>query len=283
MKPYYAFKVAGCDATLGLVSEHVVHNFKWPSFWSVDEKDRVLTLSRGNSVEERTKLILDTLTSMSQSANLDNVDRPKGEALPVFGPRSEHLFDMDRAAAVIFGIVTYGVQMLAYVRTHDGIKYWVPRRAKTKRSYPGMLDNCVGGALDSGETPLTCLAREASEEASLPEDYVEKNAKPYGVVSYHMATNGNGEKGHQPQIMYVYSIELPADLVPVPSDGEVEKFELMNLEEVQAALRNGEFKANCALTWISYMIAKGIITAENEPDLHKITTHLHRRMDFPVK
>ena len=121
--------------------------------------------------------------------------------LPVFDSASEHVLDMDRSAAVAFGIVSYGVQMLAYVRTEGGVKFWVPRRAKTKRSYPGMLDNCVGGALNTGETPLLCLTREASEEASLPEDYVRKHAKPYGVVSYHMATNGNGEEGHQPQIM----------------------------------------------------------------------------------
>ena len=161
--------------------------------------------------------------------------------------------------------------------------YWVPRRAKTKRSYPGMLDNCVGGALDTGETPLTCLLREASEEASLPEDYVRAHAKPYGVVSYHMATNGNGEEGHQPQVMYVYHIELTPDIVPMPSDGEFERFELMTLEEVQAALKNSEFKANCAMTWISYFISTGILNAENEPDLHAITTDLHRRLDFPVK
>ena len=33
-----------------------------------------------------------------------------------------------------------------------------------------MLDNCIGGALNSGETPLTCLVREAHEEAALPEE-----------------------------------------------------------------------------------------------------------------
>ena len=82
---------------------------------------------------------------------------------------------------------------------------------------------------------------------------------------------------------YVYHIELTPDIVPTPSDGEVEKFELMTLEEVQAALKNGEFKANCAMTWISYLIWSGIINAENEPDFHRITTHLHRRLDFPVK
>lgn len=283
IRPYYRFKITGYNSTFGLLLETVVNSFQWPEYWTIDQNARTLTLSGGRDVDERSELFSETLQSMVKGTNVANLDKPKGELLPVFGPRSEHLLDMDRTAAVVFGIVSYGVQMLAYVRAEKCIKYWVPRRAKTKRSYPGMLDNCVGGALNTGETPLTCLMREACEEASLPEAYVRDNAKPFGVVSYHMATNGNGEEGHQPQVMYVYHIELTPDVVPTPSDGEVEKFELMTLEDVQAALRNSEFKTNCAATWISYLISLGVINAESEPNLQRITTHLHRRLDFPVK
>jgi 8-oxo-dGTP pyrophosphatase MutT (NUDIX family) len=146
-----------------------------------------------------------------------------------------------------------------------------------------MLDHCVGGALNSGETPMDCLVREAKEEASLPESYVRANAKSFGVVSYHMSHNANNEEGHQPQVMYTYSIELPSDMEPKPADGEVEKFELMTLDHVKAALANREFKANCVLTWISHLISQGIINAENERDLQRITTHLHRRLEFPSR
>lgn len=55
------------------------------------------------------------------------------------------------------------------------------------------------------------------------------------------------------------------------------------LGEVQAAFKNGEFKANCSLTWISYLIALGIINAENEGNLLTISSHLHRQLDFPTK
>ena len=143
-----------------------------------------------------------------------------------------------------------------------------------------MLDTYVGGALNSGETPLQYLVRKAKEEAALPENYVRANAKPNGVVSYHMATNANGEEGHQPPVVYTYVIELTPAMVPMASD---RYFQMMSLEEVQDALARGQFKAECAPTWISYLISLGVINAENERHLYEITTHLHRRLDFPTR
>lgn len=207
----------------------------------------------------------------------------RNEIIPLYGPEGDPVMHIDRAGSILFGTVMYGIQLLAYTSTSQGRRYWVPRRAKHLKGYPGKLDQCVGGALNSGETPVECLIREAKEEANLDESYVREHVRPFGVVSYHMATNANGEEGHQPQVMYTYSIELPPDMIPTPADGEAEKFELMNLEEVVEALANREFKANCVLTWISYLISQGIINAENEPYLQKITTHLHRKLDFPTR
>ncbi len=292
MKPYraffrkhYAFQIGeerGQQA-LGYVPEKAVANFDWSIGWTMDTSNRNLTFDHGSSVKERTLLFSAALQALFESRKDASLDKPTGEMLPVFGPAKKHLLNIDRAAASFFGTVSYGVQMIAYRRTDEGLRYWIPRRAKTKRSYPGMLDNCVGGALNAGETPLSCLIREAGEEASLPPDYIREHAKPYDILSYHMATNGNGEEAHQPQIMHVYHIELPQDIKPTPSDGEVEKFELMTLEEVQAALKRGEFKNNCAATWLSYMISTGILNAENESNLYRISMHLHRRLRFPTK
>lgn len=284
IKQHFSFKIAGYGSTFGLLPENVALNFRWPLSWALDRRERSITLFEGRTEGERSTLFSDTFQSMAKQAETSHfVDPPKGEMLPVFGPDRELVLSIDRSASILFDTVSYGVQMLAYTRTEHGVRYWVPRRSRTKRSYPGMLDNCVGGALNTGETPLTCLVREASEEASLPEEYVRANAKSFGVVSYHMATNGNGEEGHQPQVMYVYHIELAPDVVPTPSDGEVERFELLALEEVQTTLKNGEFKTNCAMTWLEYFISFGILNTENEPDLHRISTHLHRSLDFPVK
>lgn len=281
-KAYYRFKIKGYRDALGYIPEKVVRAFQWPNCWAIDDQKRTLSLAECNDIDERTSLFSSTLKELHRSGASSKLDAPMGEMLPIYGPGGKHILDIDRAAAILFGTVSYGLQMLAYTKTEQGLRYWVPRRAKNKRSYPGMLDNCVGGALNTGETPLTCLVREASEEASLPEEYVRQHAIPYGVVSYHMATDGNGEEGHQPQVMHVYHIELAPDLIPTPSDGEVEKFELMTLEAVQTALMDSEFKTNCAATWLSYLIATRVINAENEPNLYGIMSHLHRRLQFPA-
>jgi len=53
---------------------------------------------------------------------------------------------MERSATPLFGVVTYGVHMTAYVPGPDGVRpelLWIPRRSDSKTTYPGMLDNTV--------------------------------------------------------------------------------------------------------------------------------------------
>jgi hypothetical protein len=53
-------------------------------------------------------------------------------------------FTMERAATPLFGVSTFGVHLNAYVTEADGtIKMWVAKRAPTKQTWPGYLDNCV--------------------------------------------------------------------------------------------------------------------------------------------
>ena len=107
---------------------------------------------------------------------------------------------MERAVSALFGIVTYGVHLTAFVRDPEasyGMKLWVPRRAKTKQTYGGMLDNTVAGGMATGEVPLECVVREADEEASLPEDIVRKNLKAAGTITYMLLRDekAGGETG----------------------------------------------------------------------------------------
>ncbi|GAB7346930.1 hypothetical protein MBLNU459_g1995t1 [Dothideomycetes sp. NU459] len=165
------------------------------------------------------------------------------------------------------------------------LKLWVPRRAQTKQTYGGMLDNTVAGGMATGETPRLCLVREASEEASLPSALVSAAAKSAGTVTYfHIRDErAGGETGLlQPECQYVYDLELPADVVPRPSDGEVDRFYLWGVAEVRRRLRAGEFKPNCAVVLLDFFVRHGLVSHEDEPDYLELVSRMHRKLEFPT-
>ena len=185
----------------------------------------------------------------------------------------------------MFGINSYGVHMTVYIKTAQGLKIWVPRRARNKQTYGGMLDNTVAGGLSTGEKPLDCIIRESTEEASFPEQLVRSNAKPCGTVSYfHMRDpRAGGETGLlQPECQYVFDMEITPEIIPKPGDNEVEDFYLWTVDEVKSALAGGQFKPNCAAVLLDFFIRHGILTAENEKDYMEIVSRLHRKLPFPT-
>lgn len=196
----------------------------------------------------------------------------------------EMVVSMERAATPLFGVVTYGVHMTCYRYVEGGqLRLWTPTRAMDKKTYPGMMDNTVAGGVATGEGAMECLVREAAEEASLSETIVREKAKAVGTVTYfHVRDHrAGGETGlFQPECLYAFDLELPADVVPTPDDGEVHEFRLMSVEEVKRALAEGRFKPNCALVLLDFFIRHGILTPENEPDYVEIVSKLHRRLEF---
>lgn len=203
---------------------------------------------------------------------------------PVYGPGNELLYSIERSASPLFGVVTYGVHMTAYTKVDGQLRIWVPRRSKTKQTYPGMLDNTVAGGMATGEDPLESVIREADEEASLPKELVKKTVKAQGTITYMYVREkrAGGEDGLiQPECQYVYDLELPEDVVCKPNDTEVECFYLWSVEEVKKHLEKGEFKPNCAMLMLDFFIRHGVLTEENEKDFGEIKRRLHRNLDFP--
>ncbi|ETW77437.1 hypothetical protein HETIRDRAFT_147865 [Heterobasidion irregulare TC 32-1] len=203
-----------------------------------------------------------------------------GEPMEYEGGEKEenYAFSMERSACALFGVVTFGVHLSVYEEDEDGIRMWIPRRAKTKPTWPGYLDNSVAGGIPGGITPYESIVKEAMEEASLPADLVHKYIKATGCISYFYQT----DRGWlQPEVEFVYDMRVPKGEIDLrPMDGEVESFALLPLDEVISHMRAGEFKANCAIVIIDFLIRKGLITPENEPDFLEIITRLHGRFDI---
>ena len=77
--------------------------------------------------------------------------------------------------------------------------------------------------------------------------------------------------------MFCYDLEMPADFTPVNTDGEIDEFELWPIDRVAARVRDSfDFKFNCNLAIIDFLIRHGYLTPEIEPDYVDIVLGLRR-------
>jgi hypothetical protein len=104
----------------------------------------------------------------------------RNEKCPVLG--AHFPLNIERAACTLFGTVARSVDMTVYTHVEGEIMLWISRRAKTKPTYPGILDSTVAGGVASGEMPFESLLCEAAEETTLPADVVKQNAKACGTA-----------------------------------------------------------------------------------------------------
>ncbi|GAA5889759.1 hypothetical protein JCM5296_002333 [Sporobolomyces johnsonii] len=194
-------------------------------------------------------------------------------------PGTNVAFSMERSACALFGVATFGVHCTAYVEEESQpLKFWIPRRSATKQTWPSYLDNTVAGGITAGDLPGESILRECAEEASLAPSVVGPRIKQVGVITYNYRT---AEGWLQPEVQYCYDLRLPAEVVPTPSDGEAESFELMELDEVVRRMCDGEFKPNCALVLIDFFIRHGLLTAESDARFLEVATRLHRPLSLP--
>lgn len=186
---------------------------------------------------------------------------------PACGPA---LFTMDRGAVPPFGVRGYGVHLNGYVQDDETLRMWVGRRSPTKRTAPNKLDQLVAGGQPAGLSVAANLAKEAAEEAAIPEALIRR-ARPVGAITYCTER----EEGLRNDVLFVYDLEMPADFVPRNTDGELTGFELRPIEEVARIVRDTDaFKFNCALVVIDFLIRHGRLGPEH-PDYLALVSGLH--------
>ena len=278
--------INGYDCYFGYMLVNIVNALQWPAYWELNHAEKTIKLL-GTSLNERNRQMHDTLIAEKEKGTFKLLKGWTNEMFSVYGPDKALVLSIERAAAPLFGIVTYGVQLLAYREdeTDGAISIWIARRAKTKRTYPSMLDSTVGGSLPTGETPFQCLIRESHEEASFSEELVRSKAKACGTVNYVCRTDerGGGElQLFTPEVQYTYEMKLPKDIVPTPGDNEAEEITLLSIEQLKAALEAGEFTPANGCIVLDFFIRHGIIEYEKEKDYIEIASRLHRPLAFPT-
>jgi isopentenyldiphosphate isomerase len=285
------FRIAALpEVTLGYVLPHIAESFSKladVSDWEYKPTTTppVILLSTGSDEATRSSAIAQTFSLLKENDMFQLKHGWRDELYGVYGPKGELLFKVERSAAQLIGVITYGVHMTAFRRTpSNDYEIWVPRRSATKQTFPNMLDNSVAGGIPAGEAPMECLVRECAEEASLPEEIARK-CKSVGCVTYfYISGTGIGSEAGllQPECEFVYELDLTGiDVILKPSDDEVAGFECLGVEDVRKALANGEFKPNCAVIMIDFMIRHGMVT-EKDDGYVEIGARSHRWLEFPL-
>jgi isopentenyldiphosphate isomerase len=214
------------------------------------------------SVQARTEAV--------QSANLVLKEEKliggwRDEMLPVVGTfSSEPVMLIERAAYSWFGLKGYGVHVNGFVRGDSGTidKLWVAKRAKDKSTWPGMLDHIVAGGQPFGITPTNNVIKECGEEAGIPME-LALNSVSTGAVSYQ-SLDENGKLKRDS--LFCFDLELPASFTPHPADGEVESFELYDIQKVIDTIVEGGpcgYKPNCNLVVMDFLVRHGFIAPES--------------------
>ncbi len=229
----------------------------WPEVFRVQDASVDLAVP-GGPLAERSRPVAAVLAKLVAQGVITHLHGEQYVATP--GGRDEGMLLIDRAAAPYFGIRAFGQHVNGFVRRGNAVELWVGRRSQDRRNYPGKLDNMVAGGLPHGISMEENLYKECREEAGIPPELAAQ-ARQVGILTYNAET----EKGLKPDTLFCYDLELPADFVPRCTDGEVETFYRWPAEKVLQVIRDtDDYKLNCNLVVIDFLIRHGYLGPENE-------------------
>jgi hypothetical protein len=253
-KAYRAFRIEGRE--IGWVSASFVERLaEFPEVFQVSATVVDLN-SRLGDFHSRTRAVAEVLARLRDQGVIRGW---RDEAYPIgFDFYEPPLMQMERAAVPLFGARAYGVHLNGFVGKGPDLRLWVARRSPNKQTAPGKLDHLVAGGQPLGTSLMANLAKEAAEEASLPEPLVRR-ARPVGFVSYITERS----EGLRNDICFAFDLELAASFEPRNTDGEIESFALWPIERVRERLStSGDFKFNVALVNIDFLVRHGYLSPE---------------------
>ncbi|CAJ0945545.1 unnamed protein product [Ranitomeya imitator] len=181
------------------------------------------------------------------------------------------LLSMERAATPLLGVPRYGVHVNGFLRRGADIFMWIARRSLTKPNYPESLT--IWRPVESLRGPgvWETLLKECTEEACIPES-LASTARPAGTVSYAYQQ----DDALYLECQFVFDLEVPESFQPRVGDGEVQEFYLWPLDKVTDAIATQEFKPNCALVVLDFLMRNGHINPDTEKFYTKFMENLHR-------
>ncbi|XP_029012809.1 thiamin pyrophosphokinase 2 isoform X2 [Betta splendens] len=248
---------------------------RYPDVFTPPDGGAVSLVPRLESCEERSEAVDAVLRALRQEGSLSCLKGWRDENYSVMPKFSDPpLMWMERAATSLFGVKRYGVHINGYTVSDSGeVSMWLARRSPSKQTYPGLLDNLAAGGLAAGVSIKHTLIKECQEEACIPAAIAEK-ALPVSTVSYTYEE----EEGIFAESQFVFDVKLPRDFKPRIGDGEVQDFYLLPIDEVKELLATDDFKPNCAMVVLDFLIRHSFIEPDTERFYQEFVEGLHQTL-----
>ena len=172
--------------------------------------------------------------------------RWRGERLAVTDADGRVVGAIERAVVRPLGIATHAVHLVGH--TNDG-RVWIQQRALDKAVDPGLWDTLMGGLMAAGETVAQTLERETWEEAGLRIAQLSDVHEFARITVRRPLEAGSYMVEH----MHCFAARVPAGLVPVNQDGEVQRFEAQTRDELRRRLHADAFTVEAALELLGWV------------------------------
>jgi 8-oxo-dGTP pyrophosphatase MutT (NUDIX family) len=170
----------------------------------------------------------------------------------------EVLFHIERAAVRFFGLTSSAAHLNGYFLQNKISITWIARRAATKATDPGMLDNLVAGGVTAGEDAWQTLLRECGEEAGIPGELAQ-DARPAGALRICRDV----PEGLNSEVLHAYDLPLPPGFRPHNEDGEVSEFQAMDARTLTERIAGGEFSVAAGLVAADFLLRHGQLQDED--------------------
>ncbi|KAM4611089.1 thiamine pyrophosphokinase 2 isoform 2-T2 [Polymixia lowei] len=267
------FEVAG--EQVGWIPPHVASILtNYPDVFNPPHGGAISIRQSLDSYQSRSEAVDNVLQTLRQRVSLTCLKGWRDEYEVMARFCDTPLMWMERAATSLFGVKRYGVHINGYSWSETGeLRMWLARRSPTKQTYPGRLDNLAAGGVAAGIGVKQTLVKECEEEACIPAAIAEL-AHPVSTVSYTY----EDEEGVFPESQFVFDLELPPAFKPRIGDGEVQDFYLLPIDKVKELLVSDEFKPNCAMVVLDFLIRHSFIEPDTEPFYQEFVANLHQTL-----
>lgn len=173
----------------------------------------------------------------------------RDEQLAVLNPQGQPVATVERAAVRPLGIATRAVHLVGVGA--DGA-IWVQQRSADKANNPSMWDTLMGGMVSAADSLEEALARETWEEAGL--DVADlSEIRHGGHVCFSRPSDEAEGRGYMVERIDWFAALVPNVLQPVNQDGEVQRFERLQREQLQHWMLQDRFTPEASLVLAAYL------------------------------